>query len=259
MTENIIQIPLYRFILVYLLLFVVLFIMKKSNIDKTKLLLLSSIRMTVQLFIAGFLLTYIFDSHSKLLVSLYIIVMGIFAVYRVFNKNNLSKHFKIVTALSMSVGSISVLVFYVGLIIRQNIFNPQYSIPIAGMLFGNTMTAVNLGVNSLKENLKLNQLKIQTLINLGVEPEKALLPIVNKSIEMAIIPNLNTMLGMGIVSLPGMMTGQILAGASPNTAIIYQIVVMICITATINIGVYGSLYFGFKGLINDRKQVDFNL
>ncbi|NMB08219.1 MAG: ABC transporter permease, partial [Tissierellia bacterium] len=68
---------------------------------------------------------------------------------------------------------------------------------------------------------------------------------------------LNSMVGMGIVSLPGMMTGQILSGTLPTTAILYQIAIMIAICTAVCLSVFGSLYFGYRTLYNDRNQIEY--
>ena len=91
--------------------------------------------------------------------------------------------------------------------------------------------------------------------NLGVTPKKILLPYVNNSLETALLPTLNSMVGMGIVSLPGMMTGQILAGTLPTVAIMYQIAIMIAICAAVCISVFCSLNLGYKSLYNKKNQI----
>ena len=95
---------------------------------------------------------------------------------------------------------------------------------------------------------------MESLLHLGLTPQKILLPMVNQALETALLPTLNSMLGMGIVSLPGMMTGQILSGTLPTTAILYQISIMIAICAVVCLSVFGSLYFGYKTLYNSRNQ-----
>ncbi|MFA7068793.1 MAG: ABC transporter permease, partial [Acidaminococcaceae bacterium] len=140
---------------------------------------------------------------------------------------------------------------------HQDVFNPQYAIPLSGMIFGNAMTGLNLGLKAFHENIESGRLQIKTLLNFGVEPKQILLPFVNKALETAILPTLNSMVGMGIVSLPGMMTGQILSGTLPTTAILYQIAMMIVICTVLCLSVFGSLYLGYKTLYNDRAQILF--
>ena len=83
------------------------------------------------------------------------------------------------------------------------------------------------------------------------------MPFANNALETALLPTLNRMLGMGIISLPGMMTGQILSGTSPTTAILYQIAIMVAITVAVCLTVFLALNFGYKTLYNKRNQMMF--
>lgn len=245
-----------QFLLVYLLLIIVLVIMKKSKINQTKLLFIGSLRMTVQLVLAGFILTFIFKNPHPAFTIGYVLLMTAFAIFRVLSKNkSINSNFKKSVAISISFSGISVLIFFIVVVVNQNIFNPQYTIPLAGMIIGNSMTGVGLGLKTFDESLKSNRIRIETLQNLGVTPKKILLPYVNSSLEIALLPTLNSMVGMGIVSLPGMMTGQILSGTLPTTAIMYQIAIMIAICTSVCISVYCSLNFGYHSLYNDKYQI----
>ena len=245
-----------QFLLVYLLLIIVLVIMKKSKINQTKLLFVGSLRMTVQLVLAGFILTFIFKNPHPVFTIVYVTMMTAFAIFRVLSKNkSINPNFKKSVALSISLSGISVLIFFIIVVVNQNIFNPQYTIPLAGMIIGNSMTGVGLGLKSFNESLKSNRIRIEALQNLGVTPKKILLPYVNSSLETALLPTLNSMVGMGIVSLPGMMTGQILSGTLPTTAIMYQIAIMVAICTSVCISVYCSLNFGYHTLYNDKYQI----
>jgi putative ABC transport system permease protein len=141
------------------------------------------------------------------------------------------------------------------IVVGESIFNPQYTIPLAGMIIGNAMTGVTLGLKSFNDNIKNQRSRIEALLNLGVTPKKILLPYVNNALETALLPTLNNMLGMGIISLPGMMTGQILSGTQPTTAIMYQIAIMIAICTSVCLTVFCSLNFGYRTLYNKRNQI----
>ncbi len=249
------SIGLKRFLIVYLLLVVVLAIMKKSRISQTKLMLTASIRMTVQLIIAGFVLTYIFEKPHPVFTIGYLMAMMAFAVHRVLSSNwDLNGRFKFAIGASLCFSGLGGLIFFVAAIVNQNLFNPQYVIPLSGLIFGNAMTGVNLGVQSFRESTSLARDRMEALLNFGVSPRNILLPFVNQAVQTAILPTLNSMLGMGIVSLPGLMTGQILSGTLPTTAILYQISIMIAICAVVCLSVYGALNFGYKTLFNRRCQ-----
>ncbi len=256
--QGIVKLNILQFSLIYVLLLVVLAIMKKSKINETKLLVTASIRMTIQLVLAGLILTYIFENPHPVFVVIYIAAMVIFSIRRALSKHkNLNKNFKIAVSLSLAFSGISVLVYFIYIVVGQSVFNPQYTIPIAGMIIGNSMTGVNLALKTFNDTIKSQRPKIDALLNLGATPKKILLPYVNNAVETALLPTLNSMLGMGIVALPGMMTGQILSGTLPTTAIMYQIAIMIAICASVCLTVFCSLNFGYKTLYNKRNQFIF--
>lgn len=256
--NSIIELNIFQFSLIYLLLVFVLIIMKKCKIDQAKLLIVASIRMTVQLTLAGFILTYIFESDHPIFTLLYIVCMISFSIYTILSRNkDLNKKFKVVVGLSLSLNGILILLYFITTVIGVSVFNQQYIIPICGMIFGNAMTGVSLGLKTFRENLKTEKDKINTLLNIGVSPNKILIPFANKAVETAILPTLNSMIGMGIISLPGMMTGQMLSGTVPTTAILYQISILIAQCTVTCLTVFCSLYFGCKTLYNDRDQMTF--
>ncbi len=256
--SNAVQIELFNFALIYLLLIVVIFIMKISKISQTKLLLVASIRMTVQLILAGYVLIYLFDNPSPFLIILYEIIMTTFAVHRILSINKgLNTKFKIAVASAITFSSICVLTFFILVVIGENIFNPQYVIPINGMILGNAMTGVSLGIKTFMTKIKDSKLQIEVLLNQGATPKSILMPMVNSSLETALLPTINSMLGLGIVSLPGMMTGQILSGESPSTAILYQIAVMVCISTVVCLAVFLTLNLGYRTMYNKDSQFTF--
>lgn len=251
-----ISINLLNFSLVYVLLLVVLYVMKKNHIKQSRLLLVASIRMTVQLIIAGWVLTLIFSDPSPIFTCLYVAAMVIFAIHRVLSKQPyLSRAFKLAIVLAMVFSGLSIIAFFVVVITNQSLFNPQYVIPLGGMIMGNSMTALSLGIKTFRESVHSERDKISTLLNFGATPKKILLPYVNQSVETALLPTLNSMLGMGIIALPGMMTGQILSGTLPSTAVLYQIAIMIAICTAVSLSLFGALYFGCRTLYNVRNQI----
>lgn len=256
--SEVVEIELINFILLYLLLIIVLIIMKKSKINQTKLLFLASFRMTIQLILAGLVLTYIFKNPHPVFTILYIISMAAFSTYRVISRNKeLNREFKIVIGISLTFTALVMITFFVGIVVKVNIFNPQYTIPLSGMIFGNCMNGYTIGIKTFQNSLKTGRNQISALQNIGATPTKILMPFVNNALETALLPTMNSMLGMGIVSLPGMMTGQILAGTLPTTAVIYQIAIMIVICTTVCLSVFVALYFGHKTLYNSRNQMTF--
>ncbi|MCL2545686.1 MAG: iron export ABC transporter permease subunit FetB [Oscillospiraceae bacterium] len=254
--DDIIALNLWQFALIYLLLIVVLIIMKRCKINQTKLLIVASLRMTVQLALAGLVLTYLFENPHPLLTVAALLVMTAFAIYTALSRSRgINRRFKVIVSVSLATTGLAVICFFIMVIVGVNLFNPRYTIPIGGMILGNAMTGVSLGLRNFDENLKSNRARIDTLLNVGATPQKILLPLVNRSLEMALLPTLNSMIGMGIISLPGMMTGQILSGTMPMTAILYQIAIIIAVCAVTCLAVFCSLHFGYRTLYNKRMQI----
>ncbi|MEA5084633.1 MAG: ABC transporter permease [Lachnospiraceae bacterium] len=254
--RDVVVLNLFQFSAVYLLLLVVLVIMKKCKINQSKLLVIGSIRMTVQLVLAGFVLTYIFKNPHPVFVIIYLLLMIGMATHTVLSRNKgVSSRFALIVAISLSATGILIIAFFILGVVGVSFFNPQYTIPISGMIVGNAMTGVSLGLKTFNENIRTQKLKIDTLINIGATPKSILIPFVNKALETALLPTLNSMVGMGVISLPGMMTGQILSGTLPTTAILYQIAIMIAITVVTCLAVFCSLFFGYRTLYNSQNQM----
>ncbi|HOU38720.1 MAG TPA: iron export ABC transporter permease subunit FetB [Treponemataceae bacterium] len=254
--NTIVKMNIAQFSLIYLLLIIILVIMKKARVNQTKLLVVASFRMSVQLVLAGFVLTWIFENPHPLLTVAYIVSMVIFAIHRVISRcKRLNRTFKIIVACSLAGTGVSLVAYFVAVVVGINVFNPQYTIPISGMIIANSMNGVALGLRSFTENIRANTARMDALINAGVTPKKILLPFVNDALETALIPTLNSMVGMGIISLPGMMTGQILSGTLPMTAILYQIAIMIAICTAVCVTVFTSLYLGYRTMYNKRYQI----
>lgn len=253
--KGVVSLSIFQFSLIYILLFIVLLIMKKSKVKQSKLLLIASLRMSVQLVIVGYLLQYIFSNPNPLFTVIFLFLMIAFSIHIVLKSTgDLNYNFKIAIGASLTFSGLFVLIFFVTVVVNESIFNPQYTIPLAGMIIGNAMTGINIGIKTFMNSIKNEKMKIDTLLNFGVEPKEILKPIANSALETALIPTLNSMLGMGIVFLPGMMTGQILSGTLPTMAIMYQIAIMIAICTSVCITVFLSLNIGYKSLYNNRKQ-----
>ncbi len=255
MANNVVAISMGQFALAYVLLLVVLLLMKRSRIEQTGLLLMASLRMTLQLVLVGFLLQLIIGDPRPLYTLAFLSAMFGFAIYRTLStRKDLNRRFQWAVAFSIVFSGLAVVVYFILVVVGESLFNPQYAIPLAGMIVGNAMTGITLGIKTFMESLRDNRLQIRTLTNLGIDCQTILKPFVNNALESALLPTLNSMLGMGIVFLPGMMTGQILSGTMPATAILYQIAIMLAITASVCLTVFLSLNLGYRTLYNDREQ-----
>jgi len=185
--------------------------------------------------------------------------MELFVIYNIYARveSTLSKNLKVVIGLSMLIGTVVSILFFLFIVINIDPwFMPQYFIPISGMLIGNSMTGISLGAQGLINGMKDSKKEIENSLMLGATPHQATKDIQNRSFYNAVLPTINSMIGMGIVFLPGMMTGQILAGAAPLTAIKYQIVVMLGILGSATLTVYLMVKWGRKSFFNSRAQIE---
>lgn len=245
-----------QFLSIYLLLFVVMLILRAGKIYKSRELFFSSVMMTLQLILAGMILTYLFQNPHPLFCLAYLILMISLATRRILAKAPaLPKPFLFRVALVFIAAALFVSAYFILIVARENLFNPQYLIPITGMLTGNAMTGFNIALKTLHDQLKTNADQISCMTMLGVHPKKILHPFINNALETALIPTINSMVSMGIIILPGMLTGQILAGALPNTAILYQVSITIAICVTVALSVYLGLHLGQYTLYGRNLQI----
>jgi len=157
---------------------------------------------------------------------------------------------------AMFVSSFTVTVFALAAVIGPHPwYEPQYSIPLLGMLLGNTMTSVALALDRLKESAWDQRRAIEARLSLGETAAAAIGDIRRDCMRVGMVPIINAMAAAGIVSLPGMMTGQILAGAPPLEAVKYQILIMFLITAGTGFGTIVAVWFGAKRLFDERQRL----
>ncbi|MFA5634816.1 MAG: iron export ABC transporter permease subunit FetB [Anaerovoracaceae bacterium] len=259
--KGIIDLTVVQVALAYIFVLIVLIIVRARGIKREKEIIVSSVRMTLQLILVGYLLVYIFDNPNPFVTMGIIALMEVFAIYTVFKKfkNELSKALKQVIAASMLMGTLSCLVYFLLVVVRISPwYDPQYFIPIAGMIVGNAMTGISLGVKSLVDGMTIQRAAVEEALILGATPRDASKNIINSSFDSAILPTINSMVGMGIVFLPGMMTGQILSGTVPTTAIAYQIAIMLGILGAVSLTVFMMLQRGYKTFFNTESQLQFS-
>ena len=176
-------------------------------------------RMLVQLIIVGYVLVFIFESHSVWITMLVITIMisaSSWIALRTVEHLRIKLFWHVF--ISSLLGGGSVLLLTVWLVLElEPVYKPQYTVPLAGMVFANSMNTISLALERLGSELK-NQVKY--------------IKARNTAFHASLIPIVNTMFAVGIVSLPGMMTGQVLSGISPLIAVRYQVLVMCMIFAS---------------------------
>ncbi|HOI24095.1 MAG TPA: iron export ABC transporter permease subunit FetB [Caldisericia bacterium] len=257
--DSVLDLSFFQVLLAYAFALMVLAIVRLRGINREKEILISSIRMSLQLVLTGFVLVYIFKRPNPWLTLGIILLMEAFAIHTVLHKyqKTISPQLKKVIIASLSIGTMSCLFYFLLVVVRIfPWYNPQYFIPIAGMLIGNSMTGISLGVKSLMDAMTIQRAMVEEALVLGANPQAATKSIINRTFDSAILPTLNSMMGMGIIFLPGMMTGQILSGVSPLTAISYQIAIMLGILGAVSLSVILLLQWGYKTFFNRDDQLN---
>ncbi len=192
-------------------------------------LLMATCRAVVQLLVVGYLLATVFALRDPWLVLAVLGVMLLTAT--LVARNRISKEIPALTWLVGSAIFLSTLLTltYVQLLVVQSDpwYEPQYLIPLAGIVLGNAMNAAAIAGERFVSTLKTSRLDLETHLCLGASPRQAVQQLRREAIQASLIPILNQMLVVGVVTLPGIITGQILAGADPLTAALYQMVILV--------------------------------
>ncbi|WP_018922095.1 ABC transporter permease [Salsuginibacillus kocurii] len=258
MNEEIIELTLWQLVAAYIFIVFLLIVVKIRQIPRDKEILISTFRMTIQLLLVGYVLIYLFEHPHPLLTLAVLVIMVGFAIQNIFKRvrGQLNREMKVIIAISMAVGSL-VSLFYFNVIVIQFSpwYDPRYFIPIAGMIIGNSMTGVTLGVQTLVEGLRDQRARVEAALMMGATPKEATRKIVDQAFDAAILPTINSMVGTGIVFLPGMMTGQILAGVDPLTAIEYQIAILLGVSGAVALTVIIFVQNGYKVFFNEEDQL----
>jgi putative ABC transport system permease protein len=185
-------------------------------------------RTIVQLLVVGYILEIVFALRNPWAVLGVIAVMLFIATITA--RNRISK--KVPYLLPIVGGSVllstAFTLTYVTLLVLQPDpwYEPQYLIPLAGILLGNTMNASAIAGERFVSTLNASQLEIETHLSLGATPQQATELYRREAIKAGLIPTLNTMMVVGVVTLPGIFTGQVLGGVNPLNAALYQMLIM---------------------------------
>ncbi len=222
-------------------------------------LLIAALRTTVQLLLVGLVLKALFENVQPAWLAAVSLLMLLLAGREVMVRQ---KHrfrgwwgFGLGT-LSMFVSSFAVAFLALTVVINnQPWYLPQYAIPLLGMLLGNTMNGVSLGLDLLTRSAWEQRDVIEQRLMLGGSWSEVIGDIRREAMRVGLVPIINAMAAAGIVSLPGMMTGQILAGAPPVVAVNYQILIMFLIAAGTGFGTMVAVSLGARRLFDRRHRL----
>lgn len=229
----------------------------QHRIGQSRDLLWGSLRMVLQLLAVGYALRWIFAARHPLPTVLMLLVMGGFSLQIMAGRlrHKLPGFYRIVS-LSLFAGCGGVTLYFCLLVVAPSPwYEPRYLIPLAGMIIGNSINGACLAVERLAAEMKERQAEIEAALCLGASPRMACHESLRNAFRAALLPMVNTMAAMGVVSLPGMMTGQILSGTDPLIAVKYQIAIMCAIVGSVALTSALLLLQGYRTYFTDAHQL----
>jgi len=222
-------------------------------------LAIAALRMTVQLVLVGLLLKSLFSILSPWLTLLVAIAMATFAGREIWARQNRRLSgiwgFGLGTGAMGFAGAGVTLIALLTMIGTDPWWTPRYALPMFGMILGNAMTGISLAQNSLHTAVVRERAAIEAKILLGADRWHALRPVLRQALHAGFIPTINGMAATGIVSLPGMMTGQILSGIEPTEAVKYQLLITFLIAGATGLGVLLATFGSVWRLSDDRHRL----
>jgi len=220
-------------------------------------LLWAALRTIVQLLLIGYVLKFIFGLDHPAAVLGISLVMVAAAAHAAIGRSE--KTFAGLYGLSflalVASSLITTTVVTQGVIRIDPWFKPQYVIPLLGMILGNALTGISLCLDHLLQELKDRRAEVEMELSHGATRWEAAKRPLSDAVRRGMIPIINAMTVVGIVSLPGMMTGQILSGTDPLEAVKYQIVVMFMVAAAAAMGSMFVALLVYRRLFNNRHQL----
>ena len=222
-------------------------------------LLIAATRMVIQLTLVGLVLKTLFALVNPWLTLLVGVLMVAFA-----GREAMARQDRTFVGLwgyglgtgSMIMASGTVTLFALGTQFHADPwYDPRYAIPILGMILGNTMTGVSLSIDRLLSDADTGRARIEARLMLGHSFQAAMRGPLRNAMRAGLIPTVNAMAAAGLVSLPGMMTGQILAGVEPVQAVKYQLLVMFLIAGGTALGVFCATMLAVRRLSDHRDRL----
>lgn len=221
-------------------------------------LIVASVRMAVQLVAVGYLLRYVFAEHSPWLTAVLVLAMSLVAVREVAVRPvRRLRVGNVVVALPHVLGVVLITTCFALLtaIRPQPWYDPRYAIPLVGILLGSILNAASIALAGVLDNVRHQRDAIEAQLMLGATFRSASAPLLRRSIRAAMVPVINQMAAAGVITLPGTMTGQLLAGADPVDAVKYQILLLILLTGASCLAAVGTAYGAMARLHDDRMRL----
>ena len=244
--------------LAYGLVLVAIALARFRDIGQEWQMLWASLRMVFQLFAVGYLLHFVFEVKNPLPVLAILLAMAGFSLQVMGGRirHKMPRFYRVMGS-SIFIGCGGVTFIFCGLVVGYAPwYDPRYLIPLAGMIIGNSMNGASLAAERLATEISGRREEIESALCLGATSRQASDEALRSAFRAAMIPTMNTMAAMGIVSLPGMMTGQILSGTDPMVAVRYQIAIMCAITGAVALTSYLIILQGYRHYFTDTHQLN---
>ncbi|PMK03890.1 ABC transporter permease [Vibrio sp. 10N.261.55.A7] len=258
--ESIVDISFLQLALFSSTLLIPIFINVHYQLDLGKDIFLSITRMVIQLIAIGIYLEYLFSINSLAINLIWIAIMIVIGSLSIIGKAKLPTRFlfkPVSSGLLLGLSPILILLCFV-FIQPKPVYNAQYLIPLAGMLLGNSLSGNIIALQNLFTAYESRRSEYEAALSLGASPTYASMPFLREAIQKSFAPVLASMATTGLVTLPGMMTGQILGGIAPMTAIKYQLMIMIAIFVMMSISVTLSLRLSLNSAISSEGRILIN-
>jgi putative ABC transport system permease protein len=222
-------------------------------------LAVATARMVVQLVLVGYVLTFLFAVVSPFWTALAAFIMVLFASREVVVRQKRRLQGLLTYGLGagctlLAAGTVTVFSLLTELR-PEPWYHPRYALPLLGMILGNTMTGISLGLDVLTSGVTRERAAVEASLALGGTRYQALLPVIRDALRSGFMPTINGMAAIGLVSLPGMMTGQILAGVQPVDAVKYQLLIMFLIAGGTGLGTLAAVLGGARLLTDHRHRL----
>jgi putative ABC transport system permease protein len=250
-------------VLASVLVFVAAGIAAWQRIGLARGFLWGAVRAVVQLVAVGYILTWVFAVDRWYVVLAALLVMLVAATVTVTDRHPTQRRtLGAITGFAMLAGAGLTLAYVNGVVVRVSPwYDPRYLIPLFGMIVGNAMNGAALAAERLASEMESRRAEVEAYLALGASPAQASAEPVRRALRAALLPAVNGLMVVGLVTLPGMMTGQILAGASPLLAVRYQIVVVlmlagaVAVTSVIVVLAYRRTFFNAAEQLRVRVPV----
>ncbi len=219
----------------------------------------AAVRMVVQLAVIGLVLKFIFEVDAPLWTALFALLMLAATGYEVTSRQDRRikgwQAFALGAGPPFAAGLVATVFATTAVIGNDPWYAPRFLLPVLGMMIGNALSGVSLVLDTVTEGLSREQAAVEARLALGHSRFEAASGVLRRALKSGLMPILTAMAAAGVVSLPGMMTGQILAGISPVQAAKYQVMIMFLIAGSTGLAVLMAGIGSILLLTDDRHRL----